>query len=92
MNGSRIAGKIVLGSSGILMFLVGAALAWVAGFGSAIPARILPQASRSLIAYGLCMLLALHYVLISSQIDFFSKTSLAYALAIVGAASAVSKR
>lgn len=88
-----IASRIVLGSSGIIMFLMGAGLAYTAGFwAAAIPSRALPQASPRVVAHGLSAVLALHYLSMFSQIQLFSKTSFAYALAIAGAVLAGSKR
>lgn len=83
---AMVASRIVFGSSGFVAFFIGAGLAWIAGFGAVvIPGRLLPTASTHLIAWGLCALLVFHYLWNFSQIQLFSKTSLAYALAIVGA-------
>ena len=88
-----IASRIVLGSSGIVMFFIGAGLAYIAGFwAAAIPSRALPQASPRVVAHGLSAVLVLHYLSMFSQMQLFSKTSFAYALAIAGAVLAGSRR
>jgi hypothetical protein len=83
---AKLASGIVFDSSGIFMFLVGACLAGAAGFGAVvIPTKLMRQASVHFVACALAVLVVLHYLWNFSEIHFFSKTTVAYILAVVGA-------